>query len=224
MNEAYWVFSVTLCLYSNIYENMFINAMFSTLISHNIKTTCLILCRPPSCCQNSSDALRHGLHKTSECVLWYWHHHISSRSFKSCKLGSGASLDQICWSSTSQRCSIGLRSVEFGRQDNTLKNSLSCSSNHSWTSSLQNIAHSITLSPPLWPVWCYAAPYAANCDVLCVQTPFIMGRIKFLSNLNYSGSSVCWTRRASFRSTHSLMSLGCTWPLRRFTGLSNHFW
>ena len=42
-----------------------------TLISHNIKTTCLILFRTPLCRQNSSDPLRHGLHKTSESVLWY---------------------------------------------------------------------------------------------------------------------------------------------------------
>ncbi len=41
------------------------------LTSHNIKTTCLILCRPPLCCQNSSEASRHGLHKTTERVLWY---------------------------------------------------------------------------------------------------------------------------------------------------------
>lgn len=33
---------------------------------HNIKTPFLLLCRSPSCCQNSSDSSRHGHHKTSE--------------------------------------------------------------------------------------------------------------------------------------------------------------
>lgn len=36
------------------------------LISHNIKTTCLILCRSPLCHKNISHPSRHGLQKTSE--------------------------------------------------------------------------------------------------------------------------------------------------------------
>ncbi|KAF7651609.1 hypothetical protein LDENG_00107270 [Lucifuga dentata] len=59
-----------------------------------------------------------------------WHQDVSSRSFKSCKLRGGASMDWTCLSSTSHRRSIRLRSGEFGGQVNTL-NSLSCSSNHS---------------------------------------------------------------------------------------------
>lgn len=38
------------------------------LISHNIKITCLILCRSPLYCQNISNVSRH---KTSELVLWF---------------------------------------------------------------------------------------------------------------------------------------------------------
>ena len=53
-------------------------------------------------------------------------------SFKPCKLWGGASMDGTCLSSTSHRCSIGLRSEESGGQINTLNSSL-CSSNHSWT-------------------------------------------------------------------------------------------
>ena len=60
-----------------------------------------------------------------------WHQDVSSRSFKSCMLQGGASMDWICLSSTSHRCSIGLRSGEFGGQVNT-SNLLLCSSNHSW--------------------------------------------------------------------------------------------
>ena len=60
-------------------------------------------------------------------------HDISSRSFKSCRVQGGASMDWTCLSSTSHRCSIGLRSEEFGGQVNTVNWSL-CSSNHSWTS------------------------------------------------------------------------------------------
>ncbi|KAG9351058.1 hypothetical protein JZ751_024948 [Albula glossodonta] len=43
-----------------------------------------------------------------------WHQDISSRSFKSCKMRGGASMDRTCLSSPSHRCSIGLRSGEFG--------------------------------------------------------------------------------------------------------------
>ncbi len=57
---------------------------------HNIKTTCLILCRSPSYCQNSSEALKMG----------------------SSKLWGGASMDWI-WSQL--RCSVGLRSRHFWR-------------------------------------------------------------------------------------------------------------
>ena len=39
-----------------------------------------------------------------------WHQHLSRRSFKSCKVWVGASMDWICLASTSHRCSIGLRS------------------------------------------------------------------------------------------------------------------
>ena len=61
-----------------------------------------------------------------------WHHDVSSRSFKSCKLRGGASVDQNCLSSTPPGCSILLTSGEFGGQVDK-SNSLLCSSNHSWT-------------------------------------------------------------------------------------------
>jgi len=58
-----------------------------------------------------------------------WHQDVSSRSFKSWKLRGGASMGRTCLSNTPHRCSIALRSGEFGGQVNTLKSSL-CSSNH----------------------------------------------------------------------------------------------
>ena len=48
---------------------------------------------------------------------------------KSCKLRGGTSMDWTCLSSTSNRCSVWLRSGVFGGQVNT-SNSLLCSSNH----------------------------------------------------------------------------------------------
>ena len=70
----------------------------------------------PFCCQNSPDPSRHGALKVC-CGIW--HQDVSSRSFKSCKLQGGASMDQTCLSSTSHRCMIGLRSGEFGGKVNT---------------------------------------------------------------------------------------------------------
>lgn len=67
--------------------------------------------------------------ESSEGVLLY----LAPRSFKSCKFWGGSSMDQTCLSRTSHRFSISLRSGEFGGQEYTL-NSLSCSSNNSWTS------------------------------------------------------------------------------------------
>ena len=58
-----------------------------------------------------------------------WHQDVGSRSFRSCKLWGGASMDWTCLSNTSHRSSTGLRSGEFGGQVNT-SNSLLCSSNH----------------------------------------------------------------------------------------------
>lgn len=60
------------------------------------------------------------------------HQDVSSRTFRSCKLWGGASMDQTCLSSISHRWSTRLRSGQFGGQVNTLNSSL-CSSNHSWT-------------------------------------------------------------------------------------------
>ncbi len=72
------------------------------LISHsNIKTICLISCRSPLCCQ-SMDSTRP---LNVSCGIW--HQDISKTSFRSYKLQREASMDQICWSSTSHRCSIG---------------------------------------------------------------------------------------------------------------------
>jgi len=45
-----------------------------------------------------------------------WQQDVSSRSFKSCKLRGGASMDRTCLFSTSHRCLIGFRSGEFGGQ------------------------------------------------------------------------------------------------------------
>lgn len=56
--------------------------------------------------------------------------YLASRSGKSCKLPAGAAADWTSCSSISHRCSVGLRSGEFGGHSNTL-NSLFCSSNHS---------------------------------------------------------------------------------------------
>ena len=72
-----------------------------------------------------------------------WHQDVSSRSFKSCKLQGGASVDLTFLSSTSHRCLIGLRSGEFGGQVN-ISNSLVCSSNHSWT--ILALLHSVLSS------------------------------------------------------------------------------
>jgi len=67
-------------------------------------------------------------YETPEGVLWYLApNDISSRSFKSCRLRGEATVYWTCWSSTSHRCSIRLRSEEFGGQSNA------CSSKHSWT-------------------------------------------------------------------------------------------
>ncbi len=57
-------------------------------------------------------------------VSWgLWHQDISSRSYKSYRLWGGASVDWICWSSSSNRCSIWLKSGETPW-------TLSCSSNN----------------------------------------------------------------------------------------------
>ncbi|XP_051801618.1 vascular endothelial growth factor C isoform X3 [Acanthochromis polyacanthus] len=61
------------------------------------------------------------------CGIW---HQDVSRSFEACKLRGVASMKWTCLSSTSHRCSIGLRFGEFGGQVNT-SNFLLCSSNHS---------------------------------------------------------------------------------------------
>lgn len=42
-----------------------------TRISPKTITSCLILSLSTFCCQNSSDPVRQGLHKTSAVVLWY---------------------------------------------------------------------------------------------------------------------------------------------------------
>ena len=80
----------------------------------------LICCWSSMSRQNCSD--RRGMDSTRPLKVscGIWHHDASSRSFKSCKLRGEASMDRTCLSSTSHRCSIGLRSGEFGGQVNTL--------------------------------------------------------------------------------------------------------
>lgn len=73
------------------------------LIRHNIRPVCLILCRSPLCHQNCSDSSEHGLHKTSECVLWFL---APRRFFKCWKVCCGDSMHQTCLSITSHRCLI----------------------------------------------------------------------------------------------------------------------
>ncbi|KAK3554138.1 hypothetical protein QTP70_019066, partial [Hemibagrus guttatus] len=62
--------------------------------------------------------LPQGMDSTRSLKVCYdiWHQDISSRSFNSCKLRGGASMYPPCLSSTSHRCSMGLRSGEFGGQ------------------------------------------------------------------------------------------------------------
>lgn len=66
------------------------------------------------------------------------HQHVSSSSFKSLKLWGRTSMNLAYFCCTFNRCSIGFRSGEFGRQFNTL-NSSSCFSNHSVSSVLKSI-------------------------------------------------------------------------------------
>ncbi len=166
-----------------------------------------------------------------------WNQTISSRSFKSCKLRGGASMDQICWSCTSHRCSIGLRAGKFGGQGNTL-NSLSCSSHCPWTiftvwqgtlscwkrplSSENTIAiKGCTFNSrqgsswALWPVYGYLALKTANCDAQCLLTPLYHG-IKFFNKLSYNTvAPLCvWTRCASLHSPPASMSLWHSWLWR----------
>lgn len=56
------------------------------------------------------------------CGIWL--QHVNNRSFKSSTLWCGTFMGQTCWSNTSQRRSIGLRSGELGGQVNTLNSFL----------------------------------------------------------------------------------------------------
>ncbi|MCJ8742356.1 hypothetical protein PDJAM_G00081160 [Pangasius djambal] len=64
---------------------------------------------------------RQGMDSTTplKVCCGIWHQAINSRSFKSCKLQAGASMDRTCLSSTSHRRSIRLSSGEFEGQVNT---------------------------------------------------------------------------------------------------------
>ena len=99
-----------------------------TLMSQIIMITCLICCWSSTCQQNNSDPPRHG--------LYIWRIPLVSATmtlaadYKSCKLRGRATIDRTYCSSTFHRCSIGLRSGEFGGQGSTL-NSSSRSSNRS---------------------------------------------------------------------------------------------
>lgn len=101
----------------------------TTPISHYIKTTCLILCRSPLMLPEQLGPVE-AWTRPLKVSSGIWHDNVSSRS--SCKLKGGAFMGGTCYSSTSHRCLIGLRSGGFGGQGNDL-NSLSCFSNHSWT-------------------------------------------------------------------------------------------
>ena len=63
--ESFWcvLFRFTQWLFSYVLNYIFKHE------THNIKSPYVILCRFPSCSQNSSDLSRHG-HKTSGDVLW----------------------------------------------------------------------------------------------------------------------------------------------------------
>lgn len=60
----------------------------------------------------------------SQNIMIIWHQGITDRSFKPNNLRGGAAIDRTWWSSTSHRCSVGLRTGEFGGQGNTLTSSL----------------------------------------------------------------------------------------------------
>lgn len=96
------------------------------LISHNIKTTCLILCRSPSCHQNSSDNIF-----VMSCGIC--HQDGSRNSFKSsCKLQGMTYMCRTQLSSTCHRCLIELI-LGIWRPSQHLHFFFSCSSNCSWT-------------------------------------------------------------------------------------------
>ena len=77
-------------------------------------TTCLILCRSPFAAKTAQTHRGTESTRPLKMCCGIWHQDVSSRSFKSCKLWGGASIDRTCLSSASHRCSIGLRSGEFG--------------------------------------------------------------------------------------------------------------
>lgn len=73
------------CEYNKM-GNAYTNYAHCTLIRHNIKRTCLTLCRSPSSCQNSSDASMQALHITSEHVLWSLSVRLQQQIFKVCEM------------------------------------------------------------------------------------------------------------------------------------------
>lgn len=181
--------------------------------------------------------LRHSLDLMTVC--WgIWHQAASRRSFMSCKLQAGASVNRTCFISRSHRRSIGLKSGEFGSQVNTA-NPL-CSLNHSglhqtrppplvspWSSSDAHMSIVGTLGcghGSAWPPWLvcgYTAPYTTNCNALCVLIPLISEpSINFFSNLSYSsstGSDYTGSQHASMKPLMVFLpwtTFGSSWPLQ----------
>lgn len=106
-------------------------------ISHNIKTTSLILCMSPLC-KNSVYLWRQSYTRPLKvcCGVCNQRH---GRCFKFSKLLVGTAMDQTCLSSTTNTCLISLRAGESGKI-NTL-NILSCFSKCSFAGCIAERGH-----------------------------------------------------------------------------------
>ena len=96
-----------------------INSSWYTPIRHTIMTTCLIIVGLPFAAKTALTHWDMDSTRPLKVCCGIWHQVVSSRSFKSCKLRDGASVDWTHLSSTPHRHSIVLKYEEFGGQVNT---------------------------------------------------------------------------------------------------------
>ncbi len=101
-----------------------------TLTCHFIRYTLLVPCRTPFCLQNCLNSSWHIFNKVLEHSSEILVHIDMIASRSSCRFVGCTSMTQISHSTTSQRCSIGLRSGYCGGHLSKV-NSLSCSRNQS---------------------------------------------------------------------------------------------
>ncbi len=97
---------------------------------HFIRYTLLVPGWTPFCLQNCLNYSRHRFNKVLETFLRDVGHIVMIASHSCCRFVGCTSMMRISRSSTSQRCSIGLRSGDCGEHLSKV-NSLSCSRNQS---------------------------------------------------------------------------------------------